>query len=641
MTEGQGADMRTKNLFAFLPAAAALLLPCAAHAQCADFYCESFGTYDPGSNTVSGYSLYSDYGEGWTLYVSSYISDPTGNNTWIGESTGFDYVELDFSYNAVGPGGYNITAYNYYNVEEAWAYDGESDYGVDDNGPPEPPPATLTSCSPPTWIVGNNSFTCSGSGFASYTAYVESWGDDGNSFLSSSSVTVNSDSLLTVSVTLNDILYAVAYIEVVVAAAEAIMTVPEMGSAATLQITRTADGANITGTTQNVVESQRVDITAVVTNANGVAPTFSWTIQAPWNAAFDWNDTAGTSTAALSPIPPSQLSSDNLYFAWIATGSGFPIGVTATLPDGTKLTAQVTYNVTLPQVTVGAVQEQSPAISPSCPGYGGDTAMCLYVPPPSGTPGIAFEATSGCFESNVNCEWEQVIDNASYVMIPISGQACAISEQSALDGGGPIGGGGASGNDSPGSALDSGAREQTDIAAFSTFLMYRVNSSRYGTDGVWVPLWRVDWQWSGDAYLSAPGTWSLRSGNPTATIQAQATSSYPAWTSVFSPDAPPPCAGLPIVSGVTVSPSQVASGGNASITVTLSQPAPAGGSTVNLSASSAAFSPQAATCDVPAGATTCTCPGTGGAVTGSTQVSVTATYYNSTQAATVTVAPQQ
>jgi hypothetical protein len=38
-------------------------------------------------------------------------------------------VELDFSYNAVGPGAYNITAYNYYNVEGAWAYDGESDYG--------------------------------------------------------------------------------------------------------------------------------------------------------------------------------------------------------------------------------------------------------------------------------------------------------------------------------------------------------------------------------------------------------------------------------------------------------------------------------------------------------------------------------
>jgi len=306
MTEGQGADMRIKYLLAFLPAVAALLLPCAAHAQCADFYCESFGTYDPGSNTVSGYSLYSDYGEGWTLYVSSYISDPTGNNTWIGESTGFDYVELDFSYNAFGPGGYNITAYNYYNVEGAWAYDGESDYGVDDNGPPEPPPATLTSCSPPTWIVGNNTFTCSGSGFESYPAYVESWGDDGNSFLSSSSVTVNSDSQITVSITLNDIIWAVGWIEVVVGGAWLTMEVPEIQMEPVITITSSKRLWFFGAGNDVTIEFGQGDVQTTLTASGmgGAGGSFAWSITAGADKA---SFSAGTANASITTQVPSVL----------------------------------------------------------------------------------------------------------------------------------------------------------------------------------------------------------------------------------------------------------------------------------------------------------------------------------------------
>jgi hypothetical protein len=410
---------------------------------------------------------------------------------------------------------------------------------------------------------------------------------------------------------------------------------PSMGSVEveagpTLQITQTTTGANITGTTQSVLVSQWVDLTAVVVDANGATPTFSWT-QPPGNTAINWIDTADNSTDALVPIKPSELSSNELYFAWTdTTGTGQPVSVTATLPDGTTLRAQVTYNITLPEVTVGPVQEQTPTISLSCPDYDGETlAMCLYQPA-GGTPGIAFNATVGCGSPNVNCEWEQVINSASDVTIPTAGQACALSLQSALDGGGPQQGG-AFANDSPSSALIAGEQEQTDSATFSTFLMYRANSNFRVPDGVWVPLWRVDWQWSGDAYLSAADTWSLRSGNPATTIQAQATSSYPTWTNVFYPDAPPPCVGLPILSGVAVSPSQVASGGSATITVTLAGAAPAGGAAVSLSASSAVFSPQA-TCNVSAGATIGTCSGTAGTVTSSTPVTVTATYYNSSRA---------
>jgi hypothetical protein len=44
---------------------------------------------------------------------------------------------------------------------------------------------------------------------------------------------------------------------------------------------------------------------------------------------------------------------------------------------------------------------------------------------------------------------------------------------------------------------------------------------------------------------------------------------------------------------------------------------------------------------VPTGVTTQTCSGVAGAVTGSTQLTVTAAYNNSSQTAVVTVVPQQ
>ena len=405
-----------------------------------------------------------------------------------------------------------------------------------------------------------------------------------------------------------------------------------------MQINNTNGGANVTGTTQNVVVSQWIDLTAVVLNAAGSTPVFSWS-QPPGNTAINWNDSADTSAVAMVPIKQSELSSSNLYFAFTdTTGSGQPITVTATLPDGTQLTTQVTYNITVPPVTV-SVQEQSaivipPSVTPSCPDIPG-WSLCLFLPQ-TGTAGIAFSAVSGCNSPSVNCEWEQVINNGSYVTVPASGQACSISVQSVLDGAAPQQGG-AFTSDSPGTALTSGVMEQINNASFSTYLMYRLNSSSRTEDGVWVPIKRADWQFTGDAFLSAPNVWSLRSGNPAQSIQAQNTSAYPVWTSGLNPENPPSCSTLPTVAAVSVSPSQVASGANASITVTLNQAAPGGGAAITLSANGP-FTPQAS-CNVSAGQTTGTCSGTAGSVTASTQVTVTAVYYTSSQGGTVTVVP--
>ena len=145
--------MRAKHLFGLFAVLEALLLPCAAHAQCSDFYCETFAVYNPGSRAITGYSHYDDYGIswGWWLEVQSYVSDPTGYNNPVGQSWGYDYVEVDFCYTPTMNGGYTAWGYNYYDLEVWWVYDGDSySPGVYVSGPPG---QQITSCPSPSWVA--------------------------------------------------------------------------------------------------------------------------------------------------------------------------------------------------------------------------------------------------------------------------------------------------------------------------------------------------------------------------------------------------------------------------------------------------------------------------------------------------------
>jgi hypothetical protein len=169
--------------------------------------------------------------------------------------------------------------------------------------------------------------------------------------------------------------------------------------------------------------------------------------------------------------------------------------------------------------------------------------------------------------------------------------------------------------------------------------MYRINSKQTQQDGVFVPVWEIDWQWNGDASSVSGGSWTLTSGSPANTIAGHATSNYPLWTSQFVVTDDITCA-VPLLSGIVVTPSQTSSGASASIAVTLSAVAPANGAAIQLQSSSTAFVPQA-TCTVPAGQTTATCSGMAGNVSNSTPVTVTARYYTSQQTANLTVVPPQ
>ena len=485
--------MRTKYLFVLF-AVPALLLPCAAHAQCSDFYCETFAVYNPGSGTITGYSLYDDYGIswGWWLEVQSYVSDPTEYYNPVGQSWGYDYVEVDFSYTPTMNGGYTAWGYNYYNEEVWWPYDGASFYDVYVGGPAG---QQITGCPSPSWVLGGNYVQILGSGFSQSTPSLSWSGNGGVDFLNGDSwVQVYSDVEIMVYADLLP-LSTQGTLALTAGTAACFMAVSPLqappGPPPTLRITLTRGGADVTGTTQSVLVGQWVDLTAVVSNATGV-PTFAWS-QPRGNTAINWIDNADTSQQALVPIQASELSSSEIYFAWTDTsGSGQPLQVTATLPGLSPLQATVTYNISLPSVTVEPVQEQTPYVGPSCGGYD-YPAICLYEPA-SGTPGIVFNAIGCSTAGNSLCEWEQVIDYANNVTTPTSGQACVLAVQSALDGGSPLRGGPFA-SDSPSQGLPAGVQEQTISEDFSTYLLFKYNASSMQDDGVWVPLFRVDWGW--------------------------------------------------------------------------------------------------------------------------------------------------
>lgn len=95
---------------------------------------------------------------------------------------------------------------------------------------------------------------------------------------------------------------------------------------------------------------------------------------------------------------------------------------------------------------------------------------------------------------------------------------------------------------------------------------------------------------------------------------------------------------VPTVQSVIVSPSHMASGGTAAVTVILTGPAPFGGSTVTLASSNAAAFPAPTNLVVPAGLSSAVVQVTAGMVAQATSATLTAAYNNSSSSAPISVA---
>ena len=119
----------------------------------------------------------------------SYVSDPNGYYSPVGQSWGYDSVEVDFTYTPTMNGSYTAWGYNYYDLEGWWPYDGASSSDVYVSGAGQ-----QMSCPSPSWVLGGNYVQIFGSGF-SQTSPTLSWsGNDGVDFLNGDSwVQVYSD----------------------------------------------------------------------------------------------------------------------------------------------------------------------------------------------------------------------------------------------------------------------------------------------------------------------------------------------------------------------------------------------------------------------------------------------------------------
>ncbi len=144
-------------------------------------------------------------------------------------------------------------------------------------------------------------------------------------------------------------------------------------------------------------------------------------------------------------------------------------------------------------------------------------------------------------------------------------------------------------------------------------------------------------------------TYTIQAGQTTATVGYAAgtvtsatmvtiTASYNGSSKQATVTVNPATASITL-SGFTITPATVTSGGTASLTLTLSAPAPTGGAIISLTSSNGSAFPVVSTYTIPVGQTTATVGDAAGTVTSATAVTITASYNGSTQQATVTVNP--
>jgi uncharacterized protein (TIGR03437 family) len=133
-------------------------------------------------------------------------------------------------------------------------------------------------------------------------------------------------------------------------------------------------------------------------------------------------------------------------------------------------------------------------------------------------------------------------------------------------------------------------------------------------------------------------SFTVQAGTTTAPTEATISASYGGGHNYASVTVTPSTAPKVALSGISINPPSIPSGGTATVTLTLNGPAPAGGSPVSIySGNTTAFPTPSAGYTVPAGQTSVSFPVQAGTVTSSTTVTVGAGYGGGKGYATITI----
>ena len=316
-------------------------------------------------------------------------------------------------------------------------------------------------------------------------------------------------------------------------------TAPCLLTAVGLEILDRKTGTIVSGTTQNKIVGQKVELSVRSKPAGHTVTNIRWTISGTAPGTRPASSVKSYAMAlAKTDLPVllqnADLQGQALDFFWVTVhGEGAQtVGVQADV-DGAPKQAQVAFNVSCPTLdsftsvtgpidigTPWSAQRELYCGTPANPGINYTGKMT----PPAGGAGemkftqilqaaITRTPTAGPRQTWTIPDWWLDIDDPYAAHGPFAVTASTQATQSD--------------NDSPGSPLQAGFTNNMVTMSFKLYLLYKPA----GADSIWVPLGLLSWGWSGEARSTNAGaTWTKISGahataNPTGAKSAE----FPAW----------------------------------------------------------------------------------------------------------------
>ena len=204
---------------------------------------------------------------------------------------------------------------------------------------------------------------------------------------------------------------------------------------------------------------------------------------------------ASSTFAAVTNLSPSDLRQSSIAFYWVNGGDGREVSYTVTV-NGQIYSAKTTFNVKRPTAAL-TTTTGSVTISDAW----GELAMSFGV---RATPGITFSCSVTGFPGSG--AWYQVVNYTVRRYQENGGDWYTLSGSDVCDPLFPYPGGETT-TDSPLASLSEDIQERCVCDELSMYLMYKPTGT-----AIWVPLRKVDWDWSGHATRSGD-TWTLQSSS--------------------------------------------------------------------------------------------------------------------------------
>lgn len=287
------------------------------------------------------------------------------------------------------------------------------------------------------------------------------------------------------------------------------------------------DGNDITGTTQNVVVGERINL-SLETNPEGETPTsIQWSIGGNRVANYVANSASGTVTLL------QNLTSPTLTYYWVTSGQQIEVSLTATI-FGTSVTKYAYFNVTKPDPNAPSVtlptngqlnintltgctnSSGGPFLvfgnvsgpAPGCPGVTTGQAGIIFAPPTTTPPTTSTPPGSFFFV--------QLVTGDTVVYSSPSGTTtCTATNTPGLDGAYPYPYNNIyTATDAPQSPLPSTYTNASRNFGATMYLMWQSNTS----GSIPVPMGSVGWSFSGSTTQSPGSTptnplWGTPSGS--------------------------------------------------------------------------------------------------------------------------------